>query len=269
MAEPFETWVNALQSGEAPSLTLRQRVGLLGYVCGRSGDAIDVVGAIGDVPMRPLDVDEWLAAAIDAGNESIALYLVEAGPTRLPLVDACAAGLSRLISALVDRGARLNRRFASEVPPVHIAARASLEAAMVLVEASCDLTAVDPDGAAVWQVAPQHAEPLYGAVGQHGPTWFRQAQRDAIDHYVFVSDDEMFGFNPNDVQTPIWTGNDDEGFGWPNTAAQARELLETNRQLREQVEWFLPLLDKLERGDDFSLDDLGPRVPRRRVLPRP
>ncbi len=265
--ERFEAWFTDLSRGESPDLKPWERVNLLEYLAARPGDAADVAERLLVGPIPSLRLNDLLSIATAHRNEKVALRVLRAGAEVQPILPACEAGLAELVAALIERGARINRRFLRDRAPLHAAAASvGAEATVrVLIDACCDLTARTDDGQFAWDLAGEPlASELRAAVGQHGPQWFREAQLHDIDHYAFVRDGAMFGFNPNDVQTPIWTGNEDEGFGWPNSVAQARELLHANRVLYEEVTWFLPFLGRIEAGEDFSLDELGARVPRRR-----
>ena len=261
-----------MRAGEALELKPWERANLLEYVCAAPGDELSVAAQLLTTALPSWRLDDAIAAAVPARNEQIALALLGQGATPPLLGDAAQAGLASLCQALVDRGARINRRFTAEHAPLHRAARspAPEPTLRVLVSAACDLTVTTPAGQHVWDLADTDlASWLENSVGQHGPQWFRDAQIGGIDHYVFVREGAMFGFNPNDVQTPIWTGDDVEGFGWPNTAEQALALLDDNRVLRGELDWFVPFLEKIAQREDFSLAQLeGEMSPAMRPTPR-
>lgn len=265
--DDFEAWIAEFDSSSTLTIKPWERVNLLEYVAGRPGDAGALARVLLDGPLPLWRLDEFLNLAAAAGNEEVALALLAAGATARPVAAAARGGLVRLLADLVSRGARVNRRFASEAPPLHLALATprAAETAAVLVEAACDLTVRDPAGRQAWDLADATlGATLREAVGRHGPRWFREAQAQGIDHYVFYDDGQMLGFNPNDVQTPVWTGDDDSGFGWPNTPAQGLELLAANRRLEAELAWFVPFLERMERGEDFGLDDLPTGYARRR-----
>lgn len=262
----FEAWIDEMGAGGTPELKPWEKLNLLEYVASRQGDLGEVAAALLDAPIPVFRLEEFLGAAAQTGNERVAILIADAGATALPLADACRAGLPDLTALLVARGARFNRRFATELAPLHLAVESgSAETVQVLVDACCDVTVRTPQGQFAWELGGgAFVELLRGSVGARGPTWFREAQIEDVDYFHFVREEAMFGFNPNDVQAPILTGNEDEGFGWANTVVQARAVLADNRHLASELEWFAPVLDMLEAGEDFGLSALGPRVPRRR-----
>lgn len=268
-AEPNqERWLAALRAGRDVELKPWERVNLLEVVVALPQDEAAIASRLLDGIVPAWRLDELFVVAAASANEQVALRLLAAGATTRPLADACRHGLAELTGALIDAGARINRRFANELAPIHLAVQSpnAGSTSEVLVQASCDITVRTPGGQRVWDIGVDDAtnDLLKESVGIRGPQWFREAQQRGVDHYQFVREGMMFGFNPNDVQTPILTGDESEGFGWPNTAQQAMALVADNRMLREQVDWFVPFLERLAAGVDFSLDDLGARVPQMR-----
>lgn len=265
----LEGWVTALKGGENIELKPWEQVQVLEHLAAGTDDEVEVAAALLTGPIPAYRLEEIYALAVGAANEGIALALLDAGSVGGLLSDAAQNGMPRLCQALIAAGARMNRLYQAAPAPVHLAARSARpdETVRAFVDAGCDVTVRTPQGEHVWDLTDEAlGDWVRAQVGVRGPSWFRQAQKDGVDHYLFVDEDVMFGFNPNDIQTPIWTGDESEGFGWPNTAAQAIDMLEDNRRLRFDVEWFLPFLDKLAADDDFSLDDLpsDAGAPRRR-----
>lgn len=260
-----EARLQSLRAGEVPDWPGWERLAVLERLASEPGDDGGLAAVLLDgAPIPPFRLEEPLVAAVKHGNEAVALAIAGAG-AGVPVRDAARAGMARLTEALIAAGGRVNRRFPAENPPIHeaVAAPANwIETAQVLARAACDLNARDASHRTPAKLANELgrvrlATFLDETRGTLGPQWFREAQRRKNAVFVFHLDDDIgFGFDPNDVQTPLRTGGETEEFGWPNTPAQGLEYFEQHRELRWELEWLRPFLDRLVGGEDFSLDEL-------------
>lgn len=265
LEQRVEARLASLRAGETPDWPGWERLAVLERLARDEGaDGALAAALLEGAPIPPFRLQAALEDAVAFGNEDVALEIVRRGVS-IPLREAARAGMAGLTQALVEAGARINRRFAAEEPPVHLAIRAPhnwRETAQVLVEACCDLNARDTGTRTPADLARELGrDELAAALDQQkgtiGPRWFREAQKRGTPPYVFHLDDDVgFGFDPSDVQTPLRTGGEAEEFGWPNTPAQGLEYFEQNRELRWALEWLRPFLDRLVEGEDFSLDEL-------------
>ncbi len=90
------------------------------------------------------------------------------------------------------------------------------------------------------------------------PTWHTQALEHKINFIVLLYEKaEGFVFSPTNLDYPFRVGGDYDGCV-PTTAAYALSYLKIgfNSYFKERVEWFIPFLEKMVQGEDFSLDDL-------------
>lgn len=264
----FQSNLQKMRDGEAVELPGWERLALLERLADSERDEPELAARLLEgAPLQDWQLDDALAKAIEAGHEELARTLVRFGVSKQPLARAAERGLASVVGAMLERGARFNRRFPREPAPLHLAAAAGSGAeatCRALVEAGCDMTVRDPAGNRASEIAADRgaeglANFLNDSVGARGPAWFREAQKRGVDHYVVHQSGGFgLGFNPNDLQTPLLTGGEEEGFGWPTSTEQAREALANAGSLRYELEWFLPFLDKLETGENFGLDALEP-----------
>ncbi|BDM83718.1 hypothetical protein [Acaryochloris marina] len=91
------------------------------------------------------------------------------------------------------------------------------------------------------------------------PTWHEEAISKGIDYIVIVYEKaEGFVFCPSNLEYPFRVGGDYDG-NFPTNAEGAlihyRDYL--NPAYQERISWFIEFVDKLNRSEDFSLDDLN------------
>ncbi len=89
-------------------------------------------------------------------------------------------------------------------------------------------------------------------------TWHRDAIDRGIDYIVLTYDKaEGLVFCPTHTDHLFRIGGDYDG-AFPVTAEQALAYFQTefNPVFVDRVQWFIPWLEKITRGEDFSLDDL-------------
>jgi len=98
------------------------------------------------------------------------------------------------------------------------------------------------------------------------PTWHREAKELGLRYIVITyGKAEGLAFCPQNLEKPFRVGGDYDG-NWPVTPEGALEHMERwfNRYFIDNVEWFLPYIEKVANGVDFSLDDL--KLDDRRVM---
>jgi len=90
------------------------------------------------------------------------------------------------------------------------------------------------------------------------PTWHSQALERRIDYIVLVYEKaEGFVFCPSNLDQPFRVGGD-YGGNWSTTAEGALQHYQGyfNQAFKQRVAWFIPFVEKVANGRDFSLDDL-------------
>lgn len=98
--------------------------------------------------------------------------------------------------------------------------------------------------------------------------WHRQARAQGLHYIVLVYEKaEGFVFCPTDSQRPFRVGGDYEGC-FPTNAAGAKHHVDNwlNPVYRNRVLWFVPFLQAILQGEDFSLADLGLETRRVRLI---
>lgn len=88
--------------------------------------------------------------------------------------------------------------------------------------------------------------------------WHREATARGLDFIVLVYDKaEGFVFCPTNPDYPFGIGGDYNGC-MHTTAAGAQQHVDHGLKpaYRDRIEWFIPYLRAVVRGEDFSLDDL-------------
>lgn len=91
-------------------------------------------------------------------------------------------------------------------------------------------------------------------------TWQREAIEKGINFIVLYYDKaDGLIFCPTNLEHPFRLGGDYNGC-LPTTAGGALSYFKFNPRpgsaLVDRVEWFLPFLEMMVRGEDFSLEDL-------------
>ncbi|NBD31881.1 MAG: hypothetical protein GVY17_02630 [Cyanobacteria bacterium] len=90
------------------------------------------------------------------------------------------------------------------------------------------------------------------------PTWHIQALERKINFIVLLYEKaEGFVFCPTNLDYPFRVGGDYDGC-LPTTATHAFSYLKIgfNSYFQARVKWFVPFLEKIVQGENFSLDDL-------------
>lgn len=103
---------------------------------------------------------------------------------------------------------------------------------------------------------------------RHEPRWSREAHERGIDFIVLVYEKaEGFVFCPTNPEALFRVGGDYGGC-FPTTAEGARSYLDRafHDAFRDRITWFLPFLEKIIAGRDFSLDDLDLDNRRARII---
>ena len=93
---------------------------------------------------------------------------------------------------------------------------------------------------------------------KNNPTWFRQAKARGINYIIIVYEKaEGFVFCPSNPELPFRVGGDYDG-SFPTNAKGALSHFENglNKAFTERIAWFIPFVEKVMHGEDFSLDDL-------------
>jgi ankyrin repeat protein len=258
-----------LSAGGAMPVDWRDRLALA--VAGLAGDRHDLLQEIlshphGSSGSGGLDLAEAILEAGRRGNSEVGRRLIGLS-CRLPeLAELVATGCAALVAPMIEAGARRNPQWA-EHPPLHVAVGLDDPEPMVreLLRRGADVTLLDRRGATAAERARELGRAdLVGLLTspelQGGPTWHREALARGIRGYRFYYTKALgLGFDPNDVERPIRVGGDYMGYGYELTAAQGLE--EWRRDFEgtdagRETRWFLPFLEKLAAGVDFSLDEL-------------
>ena len=90
------------------------------------------------------------------------------------------------------------------------------------------------------------------------PTWHTEALEQGIDFIVLVyGKAEGFVFCPSNLEEPFRVGGDYGGC-FPTDADGAQRHFDhyINKAYRNQVSWFMPYVQRVRMGQDFSLDRL-------------
>lgn len=247
------------------------RARLARAVAGLAGDRGDLLREVLGHPHGPsgsddLDLAEAILEAGRLGNVEVGRTLIERS-ARLPgLAEVVATGCAPLVAPMIEAGAPRNPHRA-ERPPLHVAVGLDDPEPMLraLLGQGLDVTLADRSGATAAERARERGRadliPLLTSPDlQGGPTWHREALARGIRGYRFYYTKALgFGFDPNDVERPIRVGGDYMGYGYELTAAQGLEEWRRDFEGREagrQTGWFLPFLERLVAGVDFSLDEL-------------
>ena len=247
---PFPTAVRALVAGPEDDLDLLRQ--LLGR------NAIPEATDLGIAIAKGYD---QIAAEIVAFG--VDLNKVEQG-SLTPLMEAARAGSWRWVEKLLEHGALMNLRDRDGNTALHRAALSKVdpcEKLRVLLERGADLSALNrlhqTPAAAALAVGRTVIASFVEEIGAaSGPKWMREARARQIALIRFVWDKGAgIAFNPNDVECPILYGGDYDG---PRPMSATRALDEFQKDLSGSsvlaASWpFLPFLEKLARGEDFSL----------------
>ena len=100
------------------------------------------------------------------------------------------------------------------------------------------------------------------------PSWHREALAQGIEYIVLVYEKaEGFVFCPSRLERPFRVGGDYDG-NWHVSTAGALDYYQRffNQGFRDRVEWFIPFVEKVRDGEDFSLQDLNIEQRRLRVI---
>ena len=100
------------------------------------------------------------------------------------------------------------------------------------------------------------------------PSWHREALAQGIDYIVLVYEKaEGFVFCPSRLERPFRVGGDYDG-NWHVSTEDALDYYQRffNQAFRDRVEWFIPFVEKVRAGQDFSLQDLNIEQRRLRVI---
>lgn len=89
-------------------------------------------------------------------------------------------------------------------------------------------------------------------------TWHQQAKEQGIDYIIIVYEKaEGFVFCPRNLEFPFRVGGDYNG-SYPTNAQDALDYYNhyLNKAFTDRLTWFIPFVEKIVHGEDFSLDDL-------------
>ena len=90
------------------------------------------------------------------------------------------------------------------------------------------------------------------------PTWHLEAEQRGLDYLVVLYEKaEGFIFCPRNLEYPFRVGGDYDG-NLPIDARGVVEYLATdfNPHFLERIKWFIPYVQKVANGEDFSLENL-------------
>jgi len=226
-----------------------------------------------------------LRLAIDRGHAQMIDVLLEAGVPLdgvreglSPLASACTVGPAALVERLLERGALLNAVPYDMASALHCAAtsdRDAREKVRALVTRGADTSRRNRAGQTAAEAAralgrTELADELEQLALQAGPAWMRAARARGLGLIWLVRGKaEGFAFNPHDLERPILFGGDYDG-AWPLTALEAFHALPhvvEDTPMLAPVRPFLPFVEKLARGEDFTLAEVeaacGPLAPSR------